>query len=261
MLGLTSPLVGNCYSLPVNSRLRQIVSRNRKRGSRPSQQDFQYHGGVRDLAPPQVQKQYGRLPFGESMDVRLPYVENFAISCSGTTGLTTTSNTFYGNNMFDPRVQIGGHQPMQYDVLALLFFRYRVTAVECCITFSNPLFDGMWVGYRVRGNANGVLTSGQTLDYIQEMSNIEIAPLNNTGSQVQVFRFRFDIAKFMGITAVQAGDNAYVGSFTGTIAPSSFPLIEPFALHTVAGEDSTVRCNIELIYHARCSDRITTAQS
>lgn len=205
--------------------------------------------------------QSGRLPFGESMEVRLPYVENFAISCSGTTGLTTTGNTFYGNNMFDPRVQLGGHQPMQYDTLATLFWRYRVHDVECTLTFTNPLYDGMWVGYRVRPNANTVVTNGQTLDYIQEMCNMEIAPLNNTGSQRVTFRFRFNIAKFLGVTEAMASDQSYVGSFSGAATPTTFPLIEPFAVHTVSGEDSTVRVNIELMYHALCSDRLTVAQS
>lgn len=242
--------------------LRTLVSRQRKRTApRTSSQDLQYHGGVRVLGPAQPQRQVGRLPFGESMEVRLPYVENFAISASGTTGLTTIANTFYGNNMFDPRVQLGGHQPMQYDTLSTLFWRYRVHDIECCITFSNPLYDGMWVGYRVRSNANSVATAGQTIDYIQEMSSSEIAPLNNTGSQRQVFRFKFNIAKFLGVSQIQSGDVNYTGSFNGSVVPLAFPIIEPFALHTVSGEDSTVRCNVELIYHALCSDRLTVAQS
>lgn len=195
------------------------------------------------------------------MEVRLPYVENFAISCSGTTGLTTIANAFYGNNMYDPRIGIGGHQPMQYDTLSTLFVRYRVHDVECRITFSNPLYDGMWVGYRVRPDTNTVTTAGQSIDYIQEMSSMEIAPLNNTGSQTKVFQFRFNIAKFLGITEAMASDIAYVGGFNGSPVPLAYPIIEPFALHTVSGEDSTVRCNVEIIYHALCGDRRTVAQS
>lgn len=195
------------------------------------------------------------------MEVRLPYVENFAISCSGTTGLTTIANTFYGNNMYDPRIGIGGHQPMQYDTLSTLFVRYRVHEVECCITFSNPLYDGMWVGYRVRPDTNTVATAGQTLDYIQEMSSMDIAPLNNTGSQMKVFRFRLNITKFLGITEAMGSDLAYIGGFNGSPVPQAYPIIEPFALHTVSGEDSTVRCNVEIIYHALCGDRRTVAQS
>lgn len=245
-------------------KLRSTVSKSRKpkRISEDSEhQDLQYHGGVRVLGPARPQRQMGRLPFGEAMEVRLPYVENFAISCSGTTGLTTIGYTFYGNNMYDPRIQVGGHQPMQYDTLATLYWRYRVHDLECCITFSNPLYDGMWVGYRVRPNANTVATAGQSLEYIQEMSNMEIAPLNNTGSQKQVFRFRLNIARFLGVTEAMASDQSYVGAFGGSVSPTTWPIVEPFALHTIAGEDSTVRCNIELIFHALASDRLTVAQS
>lgn len=242
--------------------LRRIVSRSRKsRRQRLDPQDMHFRGGVRVLGPAKPTVQEGRLPFGEAMEVRLPYVENFAISCPGTTGLTTTSYTYYGNNMFDPRFQLGGHQPMQFDVLALLYWRYRVHDLECCITFSNPLYDGMWVGYRVRPNANSVATNGQSLEYIQEMSNMEIAPLNNTGSQSVTFRFRLNLAHFFGITEAMASDQSYTGSFNGSATPTTYILVEPFAVHTVSGEDSTVRCNIELIYHARCSDRLTVAQS
>lgn len=206
-------------------------------------------------------QQVGRLPFGENMEVRLPYVENFAISCSGTTGLTTTQYTYKAGNMYDPRVEVGGKQPMQYDTLATLFTRYYVHDVECRLTFSNPLYDGMWVGYRVRSGLNTVLTSGQNIDYIQQMDNSELAPLNNTGSQATVFRFKFSLAHFNGVLdALQA---QATGLFDGSTNPSfaAVPLIEPYALHTVSGEDSTVRCNIEIIYHARCSDRKTVPES
>lgn len=264
--------MGICDQLPVTisshasrkvAQVRNRISRSRRQNNRRSTdpQDLMYHEGVRELGQPRPTVQVGRLPFGESMEVRLPYVENFAISASGTSGLTAVGNTFYGNNMFDPRIQLGGHQPMQYDTLATVFSRYRVHRVEVCLTFSNPLYDGMWVGYRCRPNNNSTATAGQTLEFVQEMSNTAIAPLNNTGSQTVTFRFAFDIHAFLGITRAAAADVDYSGLMSGSVSPQAWPIIEPFALHSVSGEDSTVRVNIELIYHARLSDRLTVPQS
>lgn len=213
------------------------------------------------LGRPPTSIQRGILPFGEAYEARLPYVENFAISCSGTSGLTTIGNTFYGNNLYDPRVQLGGHQPMQFDLLALAFRRYRVTAADIELTFSNPYYDGMWCGFRVRSHTNPIATAGQTLEYVQEMQDSVVAPINNTGSQTRVFKFRFRVDEVMGLTGPMSSDLAYTGSCDGASVPLAWPLIEPFAVHTVAAEDSTIRVNIRIVYHARFYDRQTVAQS
>lgn len=150
---------------------------------------------------------------------------------------------------------------MQFDLLALAFRRYRVHAVDVELTFSNPLYDGMWCGYRVRSHTNSVTTSGQSLEYIQEMQDVAIAPINNTGSQTRVFKFRFRVDQVMGLTGPMSSDLAYTGSCDGASNPLAWPLIEPFALHTVYGEDSTIRANIRIVYHTRFYDRQTVAQS
>ncbi len=217
--------------------------------------------GVRTIGPPRVQRQRGRLPFDGALEARLPYVENFALTASGATALTTTTYTFYANNMYDPRIEVGGHQPMQYDLLALAFSRYFVHDVDVSIQFSNPTIDGMYVGYRVRQYENPVATSGQTLDYIQEMSNVAINGINDTGSQTVTYRFRINIADFMGIPRIGTRvDPTYSGEFDGGFVPTRPIYIEPFALST-SGNDGSIRCNVTLNYHALCSGLRTVTQS
>lgn len=210
-----------------------------------------------------MQRQVGRLPFDGIFEARLPYTENFAINASGMAGTTTSQYTFYLNNMYDPRVQVGGHQPMQYDLLASVFNRYLVHDVHVCIQFSNPTADGLYVGYRVRQGSNAVTTTGQTLDYIQEMSNVQVQAVNDTGTQVVTMRFRLNIADLYGLPRLTPLiDNSFSGAFDGSYNPSSTRLVhlEPFALST-SGSDIAVRCNVSIEYHARCTELETYPQS
>lgn len=203
--------------------------------------------------------QSGRLPFTDSYIARLPYVENSFITADGTTGLTSCGYTYRSGNMFDPRAELGGAQPMQYDLLSLVYLRYRVISCEVTVTFSNPSLDGMWVGVRVRPDSNPVATTGQPLDYVQEMDNTMIAPLNNTGSQTKAFKFNFRNRDILGMTEAQHSDVVYTGLFASGAGAGA--LIEPFASHTVSGENATVRYNVRIVYTAYCSERKTYPQS
>jgi len=189
----------------------------------------------------------------------LPYVENYYISANGTTGLTTVASIFNGNNAYDPRYSSGGHQPFQYDILATVYERVWVLAAKVELTFSNPSQDGLYVGARVRANTNSVDTAGQTLDYIQELADAMIKPLNNSGSQVVTFKFAFQNARIFGVTDATYDELTYSHQTAGN--PSAFTVIEPFAVNTVASTDATVRVNIRITYSVRFTNRISAPQS
>lgn len=218
----------------------------------------------RNIAPRNVRGlkstiQRGQLPFGRSFMARLPYVENYAITASGTTGLAALTYNFYTNNTYDPRYEAGGHQPMQYDFLAQAYERVWVHGVKVELTFSNPTYDGMYVGYRVRANTNTVGISGQTLDYVQEMRDSHISPLNNTGSQTKKYTFFISNPALFGLTKSQYRNIEYSHTTTGN--PGAYGLIEPFAFHTISGENSLIRVNIRLTYYCQFTNPITVAQS
>lgn len=213
------------------------------------------------LRPTRPGLQVGRLPFGDSYICRLPYTENSFISASGTTGLTALGYTYRGNNMYDPRVQVGGNQPMQYDLLSLVYNQYIVLETHVELTFSNPSHDGMWVGYRVRSSTNPVATSGQTLSYIQEMDHTHARPLNNSGSQNATFRFAFRTATIIGVSELMVQDFQMSAPMAGTAGPGIEALIEPFAVHTISGEDAVVRYQVSVTYHARLFERKTYPES
>ena len=207
---------------------------------------------------PTVQRGY--LPFGVQYFAKLPYVENSYITANGSTALSAIGYTYRANELFDPRVQVGGHQPMQYDIIAPVYERVWVHGCAVELTFSNPLRDGMYVGYRVRPSTNNVVTVGRDLEYMQEMRDSAIRPLNNTGSQKTTFKFYVSNHKVFGITKAQYANIEYSHVTNQNAGVHIF--IEPFAFHTVAGETSIpVRFNIKITYYAQFTNAITAPQS
>lgn len=206
---------------------------------------------------PTIQKGY--LPFGREFFARLPYVENFALSADGTLATSAIASTFSCNNVFDPRVQVGGHQPLQYDSISLAYERVWVHGCKAEITFNNTTLDGLYVGYRIRANTNAITTNGKSLDYIQEMRESVIAPLNNSGTQTKKFTVYIPNHKILGITKAQYANLEY--SHGVNTNPAVFVYIEPYALHTVIGETATCRCNVKLTYYCQFTNPVTLPQS
>lgn len=206
---------------------------------------------------PTVQRGY--LPLGRTYFAKLPYVENFAISCDGTTGLSTVALSFSSNNVYDPQLEVGGHQPLQYDILAAHYERVWVWGAAVTLTFTNPTFDGMWVGYRVRSQTNSTASSAQTLSYLQETRDTAIRPLNNTGSQTTVFKFYVSNPKVFGINKQQYSNLEY--SHTAAASPAVQNYIEPFGIHSVSGETGVVRVNVKITYYCQFTNPISEPQN
>jgi hypothetical protein len=205
-----------------------------------------------------IGRQIGYLPFGEKYLCRLPYVSNNFLSASGTTGLSV-ADTYRINSMYDPNFAVGGSQPLQFDTLAANYERFWVKRVHVVLTFSNPSLDGMWVGFRLRAATNTITTASQGIDYLSEMANTEIRPLNNTGEQTVAFEFDVDLPKLFGITAFQYGNLEYSHTTAANAGVDAW--LEPFAIHTVTGETGVARYQVKITYHADCTNRITQAQS
>jgi len=216
-------------------------------------------GNVRiGVQPTSVQRGY--LPFGPKYLAKLPYVENSYIEANGSAGTTAIGYVYSSNNMYDPRYSLGGHQPLQYDMLAAHYERVWVWGCAIELTFSNPQYDGMWVGYRCRANTNSVATAGQTLEYIQETRDCAVRPLNNTGSQKTTFKFYISNPKLLGIDKKQYSNLEYSHITGGN--PAVYNWIEPFAVHTVGGQDvAAVRYNIKLTYYGQFTNAITENQN
>lgn len=166
--------------------------------------------------------------------------------------------SFTLNNTYDPRYDIGGHQPLQYDILAACYERVWDEAAEVELTFSNPTQDGAWVGYRLCANTDPVNTYGQTLSYLEELGDSVCRPMNNSGAQVVTFRFMVENCNLLGLSKLQYADTTYSHPTTGS--PAVYCYLQPFVCAKGAA-DCTVHVNVKIIYHSRFTGRISQAQS
>lgn len=201
------------------------------------------------LGAPSYSVQTGRLPFARGGLYRLPYSESFAISPDGTTGLSTVGTTFALNGPYDPVIQIGGMQPMQWDQVAFMYQKYVVHKAVCTVVFNNPVYDGLLVGIRVRSNQNAVVTSGNTIAEIKEMDNTRSAWVNNTGNQTRSFKFTIRPWDIGGLSRLQYLCDRQDYQAAINTNPAWLCILEPWALHTIASEVNLVRCTVRIVYY------------
>lgn len=188
---------------------------------------------------------------------KLFYNENSYITASGTNGKAVTGNSYRATSVYDPRYQNGGGQPQGFDQEALKYNRYRVHGCRVEVEFTNPSFDGMYVGVRVRDESDPITTVNLTIDELMPMKDsVMIAPLNNTGSQKKKFVFYIRPWDIFGLSKSVYNTDLNYSGLIGT-NPNANIIIEPFAIHTVYDQNSTVRVNTNIKYYTEFSQRAT----
>ncbi len=214
---------------------------------------------VAALPRPASQVQRGSAIFPASYFARLKYAENSFITASGTTGTSAIGFKYSTNNTFDPRFSLGGTQPLEYAEMSAVYLRAFDHSCKVTLEFTNPTHDGMYVGYRIRHAGNTVTTENQSIDYLQTLQWTKFAAINNTGSQTKTFTVYVPNHQVFGVTKTQYQNLEY--SHLTSANPSDYAWIEPFAYHTIAGENATVRYNIKMTYYTQFTNRVSSAQS
>lgn len=199
--------------------------------------------------------QEGYLPFNQQGYFRLPFSENFAITTNGTSGLAGGTYTYNLSGPYDPRIQLLGGQPMQWDQINPQYERYWVRKAEVSVHFSNPSGSGMIVGCRVRSSTNPIEAYSKTIDQCREMDLTKMRTLNMNGEGNQSFKFSVYPWQVIGITKDQYNNLEY-GAATNTI-PQVSAILEPFAFSTVAAADLTIRCYVKIIYYIQLTNKQT----
>lgn len=230
----------------------------RKSTRRAPKTNFQ-RSRIPALPKPSSQIQRGSAIFPASYFARLKYAENSFITASGSTALSAIGFKYSTNNSFDPRFSLGGNQPLEYAEMAGVYLRAYDHACKITLEFTNPTHDGMYVGYRIRHAGNVVTTESQSIDYLQTLQWTKFAPINNSGSQHKTFTVYVPNHQVFGLTKMQYSDVDH--SHLTNAAPADFAWFEPFAFHTIAGENATVRYNIKMTYYTQFTNRISSPQS
>lgn len=203
---------------------------------------------------PTIQSKY--LPFTESYFAHLPYVESQAITTSSTTGLSYGSYTYNLTGPYDPRIQLGGGQPTQWDQTQFIYERYWVRAVKFSIVFTNPSQDGMYCGFRVRNSTDPVDAYSKDMDDLRQLPNTKVRYINNSGGQVTTFKGFVRPWDILGVTKGQYNNMEYSAQM-GAI-PSVNVVLEPFAGATdLVAEVQTIRCSVKITYYIQMTNRQT----
>lgn len=237
---------------------RKSSSRTSRRKTRAPKTNFQ-RSRVNALPKPMSQVQRGSAIFPPSYFARLKYAENSFITASGTAATAAIGYKYCTNNTYDPRFTLGGKQPLEYAEMAAIYLRAFDHACKITLEFSNPTHDGMYVGYRIRHAGNTVVTEGQNIDYLQTLQWTKMEPLNNTGRQTKTYTVYVPNHQVFGLTKAQYNNLEY--SHLTNNNPSDFAWFEPFAFHTIAGENAIVRYNIKMTFFTQFTNRVSSAES
>lgn len=237
---------------------RKKATTTRRKSRRAPRSNFQSNR-VTALPRPSSQVQRGSAIFPASYFARLKYAENSFITASGTSGTSAIGYKYSTNSSYDPRYEAGGKQPLEYREMAAVYLRAFDHACKITLEFTNPTHDGMFVGYRIRHAGNTVSTVNQNIDYLQQLQWVKMAPLNDSGKQTKTFTVYIPNHQVFGLTKQQYSNLEYSHLTTGH--PSDWAWFEPFAFHTINGENATVRYNVKMTYFTQFTNRISSSES
>lgn len=184
-------------------------------------------------------------PMPPRLNTKLRYVE---ISKTITTGAAAAGYTWALNDLYDPDVSGGGHQPMGYDQMSNFYNNWRVTGCKYKITFHSTSADGMKCIIFPRRNAAtyGVVT----IEGIQEQpyaKNFKVIA-TDTPTQNGVFKGYMPMYKLFGVTKERYRvDDTYDGKVNGS--PDQLAVVDCLAQFKDNTSAQTVYVNIELIYY------------
>lgn len=203
-----------------------------------------------------VNVQTGRLPFSTQGFYKFPYSESYAITSNGSDGVSTFGYSYNLTGPYDPRLELGGLQPIQWDQVYPQYERYWVRGAKVSVTYSNPSHDGALVGVRVRSSTNTTIaTSGRTVDELKELESTRSRWIMNTGNQVANFSFYVRPWEVIGIGKMQYGNIEYSSQTNNN--PQVYPVLEPFVLHSVAEQVLTIRCTVRITYYVQMTNKLS----
>lgn len=137
-----------------------------------------------------------------------------------------------------------------------------VDAVDLEIVFSDPTGDGAVAGVMLKNFTDNKTLQGTTISSATERPTCWTRPLNDSGSQVVVYRKHVDLPEMLGLTKSQfEGGWDSLSSLT-----SNNPAITPYVTVAVADLRAnltaiSVECLIKIRYHCVFFGRNTVERS
>jgi len=190
-------------------------------------------------------KQIGHSPFGESMLVRLPWVWNTGFS-QPTAGLIARLGSYRLNSIHDIDIALGGKACQYYDQLTKVYKQYRVYNTTIELNFSNPFYDGLMVGYRIRCfDDTAIDVVSLNLADAQKLKWCKFLPINNTGAQSATFKISLDVKDLYGYSKARFWERDDMASQMGA-NPVGGGILEILAC-SINTASNNVNVNIKML--------------
>lgn len=196
-------------------------------------------------------------PFQQAIFTKLRYTESLIIGTNNITGLSETPLRWSLGSLFDPNLQVGGHQPYGFDQLAAVWKSYTVYGVRIIITsdasnVTTTALNGAVMCLRIASSST--LTASLvslSVEEFREKAGCLVWDGEQQGGKLDLGYM--SIADIEGVEKNKVmNDNVY------TAAVTSSPLLQPeiqFCLSSNTGAGSALgalrRYNILIDYYVK----------
>jgi len=188
--------------------------------------------------------------------VTLRYVERQTDLNSGAAG-AISEIFWWANGLFDPRDAIGGHQPLGFDQMMLMYNHWVVIGAKITIDFVNlDATNPQIVGIRPADDAVAL----NSVERVMEFGTTKYKLLNKwgtAGDKTQM-TYRINPNKFLGVSHPLSSSRVR-GSATSNPAEGCF--FGMFAAPQAAIDPGVVRCSVRIEYVALFMEPKELAQS
>jgi len=243
------------YSSKYRSSRRRVAKRRttKKRGSNGAK--FQFKQRVPRLYAPGVMRQRlggmslvnNGFPLPASYGTTHRYVLNTFLS-NKASGLMGTDFYVSLNNLYEPSVGSGAHQPYGYDQFRAFYINYRVWKVDIQvkIIYSTDRSNGLALYFKP--NVNTLVLDNLTLDVAQELSNGVVLQPGTGEMEYQTFETSIKLADVFGVKpSVIQNDHSYVG--VGNAGPPQTASMGMSVGDWNLNVDQTIRAVVTMTYH------------
>lgn len=188
-----------------------------------------------------------------SKNVMLPYTSTTFTPAATIGGIVGATFKFALNGMWDPYLAAGGHQPMGFDQWMTFYKRYKVYRCDVKIRVMHFGVDRCFLGAAIRGSQNTTTIAGSTYQELSERSNVATVIVeSDAGDNQTIIERSFMMSEIEGAPIT---DTQYDGGDTGN--PGNVIQLEVGCGQLDNLDTGSVKCIIELVYHAKLHDVVS----
>ncbi len=199
-------------------------------------------------------------PFSFMKFCNLSYADHFVLT-TGTLQLFGTEQTMILNGLFDFDSTGTGHQPYGFDTMMQIYNKYKVYAVKIEVNWTNPEFDGLFVGYKLGSPGDGNNLGGMAYARAKELYGTNIKPINDSGGQRIRTILYTPMNKALNITKLQFKSN--IDQYTGSASanPARVPTVRFAVINPSSTTSRTVQLGIKATFFTQFYERKVLTQS